>query len=124
MASAACMKTAVVPVEFKVATIFCAMFALLPMPETTTLPFELSIKLTTFSKSSVKRFFNPNIELASVSMTCVAISLIFLILKKKLIFSCIFNIKNSNFVRAKHKNCFRQDFANIINFIERDYGKN
>ena len=34
MASAACMKMAGVPVEFSVATIFCPMMALLPMPVT------------------------------------------------------------------------------------------
>ena len=38
MASAACMKIAGVPVEFKVATILVAMLALLPIPVTTTLP--------------------------------------------------------------------------------------
>jgi hypothetical protein len=45
MASAACIKTAGVPVELKVATIFVAMFALFPIPVTTTRPLEFKIYL-------------------------------------------------------------------------------
>jgi hypothetical protein len=40
MASAACMKIAGVPVEFSVATIFVAIFALLPIPVINNLPLE------------------------------------------------------------------------------------
>ena len=50
MASAACMKTAEVPVEFIVAAIFWAMMALLPTPENTMVPLFSSINCTTFSK--------------------------------------------------------------------------
>ncbi|MNZ80166.1 hypothetical protein D3C78_987940 [compost metagenome] len=51
IASAACMYNAGVPVEFIVATIFCAMMALLPIPVITTRPLELRMILTIVSKS-------------------------------------------------------------------------
>ena len=68
MASAACINTAMVPVEFIVATIFWAMMALFPMPENTRLPLFSNIKSTTFWKSSLILPFNPVIAFASFSM--------------------------------------------------------
>ena len=52
MASAACIKAAGVPVELNVETILVAMFALFPMPVTTTLPFAEKIVSTAFTKAS------------------------------------------------------------------------
>ena len=43
MASAACKNIDGVPVEFNVATIFCAIMALFPIPVTTNLPFDSKI---------------------------------------------------------------------------------
>jgi hypothetical protein len=54
MASAACMKTAGVPVELKVATSFCAIMALFPMPLTITLPPEAIISFTVSGKSLLR----------------------------------------------------------------------
>ena len=68
MASAACMKTALVPVEFIVATIFWAMMALFPMPENTKLPLLSNTKSTIFTKSTSTWLFNPMIALASFSI--------------------------------------------------------
>ena len=68
MASAACMKTALVPVEFIVAAIFWAMMALFPMPENTKFPLFSSIISTIFGKSSAICDFNPEIADASLSM--------------------------------------------------------
>ena len=47
MASAACIKTEGVPVEFKVATILLAIMALFPMPVIITRPLEFNINSTT-----------------------------------------------------------------------------
>ena len=60
IASAACIKTAGVPVELKVATILVAILALFPIPVTITRPFELNIKLT----ASVNELFNKFAKLA------------------------------------------------------------
>jgi hypothetical protein len=55
MASAACKKIAGEPVEFSVATIFCATMALLPMPLTTIRPLQLARQSMAFSKSSLMK---------------------------------------------------------------------
>ena len=52
MASAACMNIAGVPVELNVATIFCAIIALFPMPVNITLAFRYKICCTISEKSS------------------------------------------------------------------------
>jgi len=52
MASAACIKIAGVPVEFRVATILLAIMALFPIPVITTLPEALNKAFTAFSNSS------------------------------------------------------------------------
>lgn len=71
MASAACIKIAGVPVEFKVATILVAMMALLPMPEITTLPLEFKILLTVRVKS-------PSNRCAKLPMAALSVSIVFL----------------------------------------------
>ena len=68
MASAACINTAVVPVEFIVATIFWAMRALFPMPENTRLPLFSRIKATVSAKSSSSLAFRLLIAFASFSI--------------------------------------------------------
>jgi hypothetical protein len=52
MASAACINTEGVPVEFRVATILFAIIALLPMPVIITLPLELYINSTASANDS------------------------------------------------------------------------
>ena len=73
MASAACIKSEGVPVEFKVATILFPIIALFPIPVTTTLPLEFKIAFTESSKSlfSISEiFFNAS---ASRFITYLAI---------------------------------------------------
>ena len=78
MASAACMKIAGVPVEFIVATILFAIMALFPIPVIITLPFELKMKLTAFSKSELIKFFKFAMALLSMSIVSNALSIIVL----------------------------------------------
>ena len=68
MASAACINTDVVPVEFIVATIFWAIMALFPIPENTRFPLFSRINSTTSTKSSSNFAFRPLIALASFSI--------------------------------------------------------
>jgi hypothetical protein len=70
------MKTACVPVEFRVETILAAIFALLPMPVTTTLPVESSIISTHLTKSLFMPFLSPSI--AAVSSTIVLRAICFI----------------------------------------------
>ena len=74
MASAACIKIAGLPVEFKVATILEAIIALFPMPEMTTRPGELKICSTALEKFSSKSEDKFCIALASFSIVFLAIS--------------------------------------------------
>ena len=84
MSSAACIKIAGVPVELKVATIFCAIIALLPMPVTITRPLHCKMVDTTFSKSSFIFFATFNIAAASSSKVLTADWIIdFLLFKEK-----------------------------------------
>ncbi|OQA05370.1 MAG: hypothetical protein BWY67_02146 [Bacteroidetes bacterium ADurb.Bin397] len=76
MASAACMKTAGVPVELRVATIFCAIMALLPIPVIITLPSEKCINFTLSIKSPFINVFSVLTDSASMSMVLKAISTI------------------------------------------------
>lgn len=69
MASPACMKMAGVPVEFKVATIFEAIMALLPIPEIMTLPFEFNMHSTALEKSSSSK--EARCPIASLSFSIV-----------------------------------------------------
>ena len=82
MASAACMKMAGVPVEFKVATTFEAIMALLPIPVIITLPFEARIQETAAANSSFKREFRLRIASLSVCIVFFAKSRIALVLLK------------------------------------------
>src|SRR5690606_4882945 len=70
---AACINTEGVPVEFKVATIFLPMWALLPIPVTINLPLVLKIAFTAFSKSSVKSAIALIIALLSASKVFFAV---------------------------------------------------
>ena len=56
------MKIEGVPVEFKVATIFIPIIALLPIPLTITLPLIECINSTVFLKSSFIKFVNCRID--------------------------------------------------------------
>lgn len=76
MASAACIKMEGVPVEFKVATIFVAMFALLPIPVTITLPLDWYIYSTAPANSSFTKWARFAIALLSVSIVCLAMEMI------------------------------------------------
>jgi len=66
------MKTEGVPVLLKVATIFCAMIALLPIPLTISLPFDLLINLTTSAKVPLSNGFNSLTD--SLSMVSVRLA--------------------------------------------------
>ena len=68
-----------VPVEFMVATIFCAMMALLPTPVMTIRPFEAKIASTQASKSPSIKSIILRIASASVLSTFLALFLIFFI---------------------------------------------
>jgi len=63
------MNTEGVPVLLKVATIFCAMIALLPMPLTINRPFDLLIIFTTCVKESLSKFLSSLTD--SLSMVSV-----------------------------------------------------
>ena len=76
MASAACIKSAGVPVEFIVATIFCAMMALLPMPVTTNRPRLLKIRLTASAKLLSIIFLRLATVADSCSITSTAMAVI------------------------------------------------
>ena len=76
IASAACIKIAGVPVEFIVATILFAIMALFPIPVIITLPLELNMKFTAFSKSELINFFKLAIALLSMSIVSKALSII------------------------------------------------
>ena len=66
MASAACMKMAGVPVEFSVATIFCPMMALFPIPVTIMRPSVAWNMVRTLStKPSSTKFSNKLTAVAS-----------------------------------------------------------
>ena len=88
MASAACIKMEGVPVELKVATIFCAMMALFPIPVTITLPSHCRMVDTTFSKSSLIFFATFNIAAASSSNVLTADWIIYFLLFKEKIIVC------------------------------------
>src|SRR5687768_7183042 len=64
-----------VPVELRVATIFWAITALLPIPLITTRPLHPAIAFTAFSKSSLIKAVSPAIEWASSSMVLSAVFL-------------------------------------------------
>jgi hypothetical protein len=68
------MKMAGVPVELSVATIFDAIMALLPIPETTTRPFDLRMDSTAPENVSSKNDERFRIASASVSIVFFAIS--------------------------------------------------
>ena len=76
IASDACIKIEGVPVELNVATIFCPIIALLPIPVTITLPFIFEIKCTVSTKSSLINFFNWLTASASISSVLIASFLI------------------------------------------------
>ena len=57
-ASPPCTKIAEVPVEFNVAEVFFPINPLLPIPQTTTLPFELKIEFMTSQNSFPIDFSN------------------------------------------------------------------
>jgi hypothetical protein len=82
MASAACMKIAGVPVEFKVATILLAIMALLPIPVIITLPLDWYINWVACAKSSSNKFDKLEMALLSKLMVFFAVLMIdFAILK-------------------------------------------
>ncbi|MNL16874.1 hypothetical protein D3C87_1379340 [compost metagenome] len=86
MASAACINMAGVPVELKVATIFWAIMALLPIPVTITRPLQCKMLVTTFSKSLSIFLATFNIAAASSSKVLTADCIIdFLLFKEKII---------------------------------------
>ncbi len=72
MASAACINTEGVPVEFNVATILLAMMALLPIPVMITRPLELYINSTASANESFTK--SASFEMAKLSsmMVCLA----------------------------------------------------
>ena len=72
MASAACMKTAGVPVELNVATIFWAMMALLPIPVTMARPSICSSTRTASAKPASSPLMSCSTAAASVPMVCRA----------------------------------------------------
>ena len=67
MASAACIKMAGVPVEFNVATILEATMALLPTPDTITLPLHCKMCCTACANWSSKRLIKFATALLSIS---------------------------------------------------------
>src|SRR5690242_16413536 len=69
------MKTEGVPVEFRVATIFCAITALLPIPLTTRRPLQFTIAWTAFSKSSLMKELRPWMDWASICIVRRAVCL-------------------------------------------------
>ena len=77
MASAACIKSAGVPVEFMVATILLAMMALFPTPVITTRPLDWRISRTQASKSLSINWVRFSTARASFKSTSMAICLIF-----------------------------------------------
>ncbi|MNY74771.1 hypothetical protein D3C86_2138770 [compost metagenome] len=72
-----------VPVELKVATIFCAIMALLPIPVTITRPLLSIIKSTTLTKSSFTFLIKPKIALASNCKVLTPASIIDFLLFKQ-----------------------------------------
>src|SRR5690606_38046707 len=76
IASAACRKIEGVPVEFRVATIFCAIMALLPIPVIITRPFIAKISFTTLTKSS--SILSVNFRTASASIVRVETAIDFI----------------------------------------------
>src|SRR5258706_13423943 len=64
------------PVEFNVATIFCAMTALLPIPLITRRPLQPAMAFTAFSKSSLINKERAATDCASISIVLRAICLI------------------------------------------------
>jgi hypothetical protein len=80
MASAACINKAGVPVEFKVATILAAIWALLPIPVITTRPLRAKMARTQASKSSSIRSAKCLMASASVCKTFFAIILILFVI--------------------------------------------
>jgi hypothetical protein len=85
MASAACIKMAGVPVEFRVATIFEAMMALFPTPVTTTRPLESKMAWIVFGKSSSNWEIKLSTARPSISMVRLAMSSIALVSLKVIV---------------------------------------
>jgi hypothetical protein len=65
-----------VPVLFKVATIFWATIALLPMPLKTNLPDEAAMHSTAFTKSSLMKAASPAIPASWIASVRDAVSVI------------------------------------------------
>ena len=76
MASAACIKTEGVPVEFKVATILLAIMALLPIPVIITRPLDWYISWVAFAKSSFNKLDKLAIALLSIFIVSLAVLMI------------------------------------------------
>lgn len=95
MASAACIKTAGVPVEFSVATILLAILALLPIPVNITRPLEFKMNLTALTKEVSNKFVKLAIALLCKSIVFFAVANIELVFfKLKLVLA--WERKNSN----------------------------
>lgn len=76
MASAACKKTALDPVEFRVATHFCPMIALLPIPVMTNFPRQPNNADTTCAKWSFIEFCKSCKTAISMLKVLIATSII------------------------------------------------
>lgn len=72
MASPACIKIEGVPVEFNVATIFEAIMALFPIPETMTLPLDSRMQFTASENSSFNKVPKLCMEALSDSIVFLA----------------------------------------------------
>ena len=77
IASAACKYNAGVPVELKVATIFCAMMALFPIPLMTNLPLLFKMAVTAFSKEASIYLFNSTKASDSIANAFFAMVIMF-----------------------------------------------
>jgi hypothetical protein len=64
-----------VPVEFRVATIFCAITALLPIPLITSRPLQVTMASTAFSKSVLMNALRPWMDWASICIVRRAVCL-------------------------------------------------
>src|SRR5215212_4178263 len=106
MASAACIKRLGVPVLFRVAVTFWAIIALLPTPLSTSLPLQLNIVSTAFSKSLLIYFDKLAIDSASNLIVRKAVFNIISFIRCKNTIE-LFNIK-----RLARLNLFNEQIVN------------
>jgi hypothetical protein len=118
MASAACKKLAGVPVELSVATIFCPIMALFPIPVMITRPLAFKIISTQAKKSAFTDFTNFAIAIDSSLIVLTAIAFNALrffnaqFILKKFVYSTALYIYLSKGKRKQHIHALGQKYKN------------